>query len=169
MTSESLRRLLVRDLEMVGRQVAAYPDDVLLWAERPGQSNTGGTLAVHVAGNLEHYVGAVLGNTGYRRDRDRELSVRGLTRAEVLKEVDGAGATVSTVLGQFPTEALTSPYPELLRGRRLRTGDFLLHTAMHLAYHLGQLDSHRRQVVPGARALPSPSYDVLEAAGESPG
>lgn len=169
MTPEALRRLLVRDLEVVGRQVAAYPDDALLWVELPGRPNTGGTLAVHVAGNLEHYVGAVLGNTGYTRDRDRELSVRGLTRVEVLAEVDRAAATVSAVLGRLPAEALDSPYPKLLRERRLRTGDFLLHTAMHLAYHLGQLDFHRRQVVPDARALPSPSYDVLEASAESPG
>ncbi len=163
MTPDALRRLLVRDLEMAGRQVAAYPNDRLLWTELPGRPNPGGTLAVHVAGNLDHYVGAVLGGTGYLRDRDRELTVRGLTRAEVGGEVSAAVRTVSRVLGDLGPEVLAAPFPELQRGRRLRTGDFLIHLAIHLGYHLGQLDSHRRQVVPGAGALSSASYDVLDA------
>ncbi|TVR64648.1 MAG: DinB family protein [Gemmatimonadales bacterium] len=167
MTPDALKRLLTRDLEMVARQVAAYPNDRLLWVELPGRPNPGGTLAVHVAGNLEHYVGAVLGRTGYVRDRERELAVRGLTRGEVGDEVAGALDTVARVLGSLEAGDLDRPYPELQRGRRLRTGDFLLHLAMHLAYHLGQLDSHRRQVVSGAGALASPSYDVLEAVADS--
>ena len=70
--------VLRRDLAAVRRSVEAYPDDESLWAERSGFPNSGGTLALHVAGNIRHFVGAVLGGSGYLRDRDAEFSRRGV-------------------------------------------------------------------------------------------
>jgi len=31
-------------------------------------------LALHICGNLQHFVGAILGNTGYIRERDLEFT-----------------------------------------------------------------------------------------------
>ena len=45
-----------------------------LWQTMPGLTNTAGNLALHVAGNLQHYVGTELGNTAYKRDRNLEFS-----------------------------------------------------------------------------------------------
>lgn len=37
-------------------------------------------------------------------------------------------------------------YPVPVANRRVRTDEFLVHLATHLAYHLGQVDYHRRIV-----------------------
>jgi hypothetical protein len=41
---------------------------------------------------------------------------------------------------------LEAEYPEPVARFRVNTGDFLIHLATHLAYHLGQVDYHRRIV-----------------------
>jgi hypothetical protein len=47
-------------------------------------------------------------------------------------------------------EVLASEYPAVIGGARLTTGQFLIHLAAHLAYHLGQVDYHRRIVSEGS-------------------
>src|SRR4051812_46630482 len=87
----TLHMLLRRELAAVRRSVEAYPDEASLWVEQRGIPNTGGNLALHLAGNLQHFFGAVLGKTGYVRTRDLEFSRRGVPRAEVLAQLDAAG------------------------------------------------------------------------------
>lgn len=147
-----IQAVLQRDLAAVRRSVEAYPDETQIWAERPGLPNAGGTLALHLAGNLQHYLGAVLGRTGYRRDRDAEFSRRGVPRDALLAELDAAAAAIDrglAALGDADAD-LARPYPERIAGREVAVGDFLVHLCAHLAYHLGQLDYHRR-VVTGVR------------------
>ena len=92
----TLHKLLRRELAAVRRSIEAYPDEASVWAERPGLPNTGGNLALHLAGNLQHFFGAVLAKTGYVRDRDSEFSRRGVPRAELIEGLDAAGSWRST-------------------------------------------------------------------------
>jgi hypothetical protein len=141
-----LAALLDRDLRTLRRELEAYPDERQIWQRVPGLANSAGTLALHLAGNLQHYVGARLGGTGYVRDRDAEFARRDVPRAELIAGIERARAAVAAGLGAVGVEDLAAEYPELVAGCRIRTGDFLVHTAVHLAYHLGQVDSHRRMV-----------------------
>lgn len=150
---DAIRRVLVRELQAVRREVESYPGDELLWREVPGLPNPGGTLALHLAGNLRHYVGAVIGGTGYVRDRPAEFSDRGLARAHVIERVDAAIEAVDATLMALTPERALEPYPEAVVGRRPATLDFLVHLASHLGYHLGQLDYHRRMVCPDPQGV----------------
>src|SRR5688572_11496518 len=84
---DGIRAYLVRELHALDREIAAYPDDWSIWQTAPGISNSTGTLALHMTGNLRHFVGAVLGGSGYVRNRDAEFSTRGLSRAELQSAV----------------------------------------------------------------------------------
>ena len=55
---DNVLRMLHRELAAVQREIEAYPNDDSLWQLAPGISNSGGTLALHLAGNLRHFVGA---------------------------------------------------------------------------------------------------------------
>ncbi|HET6681289.1 MAG TPA: DUF1572 family protein [Gemmatimonadaceae bacterium] len=145
-----VHNLLRRDLAAVRRSVEAYPDAASLWEERAGLPNTGGTLALHLAGNLQHYIGAVLGHTGYVRDRDSEFSRRGVPRGELIAGLDAAARAIDVAFASLDGHAVTQAYPEQVAGRTIATDVFLVHLAVHLTYHLGQLDYHRR-VVTGDR------------------
>lgn len=142
----TVRALLHRELAAVRRSVEAYPDETSLWAERPGIANTGGNLALHLAGNLQHFFGTVLGKTGYVRDRDSEFASRGIARTEVLAKLDAADRAIDAGLNALTAERLGETYPEQVGGRTITSQDFIVHLLSHLAYHLGQIDYHRRFV-----------------------
>jgi uncharacterized damage-inducible protein DinB len=124
-----------------------------------GISNSGGTLVLHLVGNLRSYVGRVIGGDGYERDRPREFSARGLPRAELLRDIDLAIAAVDRALPLLTADALAAEYPLAIGPVRVNTQDFLVHLAVHLGYHLGQVDYHRRIVTrsPATASTVSPT------------
>ncbi len=140
----TIRGVLLRDLAALGRTLDLYPDDASLWRDAPGLPNRGGTLVLHCCGNLRHYAGAVLGGTGYVRDRAAEFSTRDVPRAELARLVTTTAAEVDRALAELPEDRLQEDYPEIVGGHRIPTRDFLVQLCAHLAYHLGQLDYHRR-------------------------
>ena len=156
--------MMLRELVTLRKQIEAYPSDEALWKVVPGISNSGGTLALHLAGNLQHFIGAVLGATGYIRDRDAEFSVRGLSRAEVLNLIDQATASLTHTFRSLTDEVLRRQYPERVGKVRLTSGDFLVHLEGHLAYHLGQIDYHRRMTTGGGALTGALSPGALVSA-----
>jgi mannose-6-phosphate isomerase-like protein (cupin superfamily) len=160
-----LSAVLTRDLEAAAREVEAYPSDDALWRATVGISNCGGVLARHLAGNLRHFIGAVLGNSGYQRDRDDEFRVPSplRSRAAVAAELRAAGREVAAALAALPLAALSDPFPVAVQDRRFSTLQFLLHLSSHLGYHLGQLDYHRRMLQPEASPVGAMALDALLA------
>jgi hypothetical protein len=146
MVTPSLAAILRRDLEAVRREVEGYPDEALLWTRVPGMPNTGGVLVRHLCGNLQHFIGTVLGGTPYRRDRDAEFLALPSPRGTLLEELSATQTAVAATLARLPEQWLEADYPAPVGGQRLGTLDFLLHLSAHCAFHLGQIDYHRRAV-----------------------
>jgi len=138
--------VLLRDLRAAKREIEAYPTEADIWRAAPGVTNTGGTLALHLAGNLQHFIGAVLGQSGYTRNRDAEFSRRDVPRSDLVAELDRTLSGVHNGLARVTDADLARDYPQPIAGRTVATGDFLIHLATHLAYHLGQMDYHRRLI-----------------------
>ena len=163
-TASAIGGILVRELTSLRQEIEAYPSDADLWRVVPGISNPGGTLALHLAGNLQHFVGRILGGTNYVRNRDLEFSARGLSKAELVGKVNDAIAAVERTFRRLDQAALESEYPEAVAKVRLNTGDFLIHMASHLAYHLGQVDYHRRIVTGSTTTVGTVSPTKLASA-----
>ena len=140
----TLKTVILRELRALDREIAAYPDDDSLWTTPAGAPNSAGNLALHLAGNLRHFIGATLGQTGYVRDRDSEFSSKGHSREELRKIVSDAIAELSDAFDTITDEQLNSEYPLPIQERRVKASDFVVHLAVHLGYHLGQIDYHRR-------------------------
>src|SRR5437588_7698292 len=101
--------IMSRDLRALRREIEAYADERDLWRVPPGISNCGGTLALHLAGNIQFYVGTVLGATGYVRDRGAEFGRRDVPRIELLREIDAALAAVERSMARLPDAAFSQP------------------------------------------------------------
>lgn len=156
-------RILVRDLHGFDRELGLFPVEAQLWETLPGVANPAGTLALHVSGNLLHFVGAVLGGTGYVRDRDLELRARGVPRADLSARIAEAVAVVETVLPGLTEPELARPYPLEIAGGTLPTGLFLVHLSVHLAHHLGQAGYLRRILTASsASAAPAALAELVE-------
>lgn len=154
-----LHRVFVRDASSLRDELLAYPRESQIWAMPPGVKNPAGTLVLHLTGNLQHFVGAQFGGTGYVRNRDAEFSRRDVSRADLLADVDAALEAVARGFAVLTDDMLEKPFPVQLAGATLPTGLALLHMATHLSYHLGQIDYHRRLVTGEygeVKALPVP-------------
>jgi hypothetical protein len=151
--ADDFARILGRDLDALAGQIGSYPDDASVWRTGGTTRNSAGTLAVHLVGNLEHFVGAVLGSSGYVRDREREFAERAVPRGEILRRIAHCQEVVLATLAGMSNEELARPYPSKtppsLEGAS--THLFLLHLTGHLSWHLGQVDYHRRLLVEGAQ------------------
>jgi hypothetical protein len=142
---QSIAALLNRELQGFGREITLFPDDETVWRTVPGVPNSAGNLALHVAGNLQHFVGAVLGGSAYVRDRDREFSCRSGSRREIIEELQKAALAVRTVVPNLTDAVLGCDFPEpVIPDHRIRTLRFLLHLCAHASFHLGQAGYVRR-------------------------
>ena len=139
-----ITNVITRELKALRREIESYPTERDLWEIPPGVANPGGNLALHLAGNLQYFIGNVLGKNGYVRNRDAEFADRDVPREELLREIDNAIAAVELGMSRVSEADLAKPYPEKVGGVNSSTGAFLAHFATHLAYHLGQVDYHRR-------------------------
>src|SRR5688500_546355 len=146
---EGLQTLLVRELNGFAKEIEMFPDDELMWTTMPGVTNSAANLGWHVCGNLQHFVGAVLGGTGYVRNREAEFGKRSGSRAQLVEELQKTIAIIERVLPGVSDEALARDFPIPLHDLTLRTDRFLLHLLAHLAHHLGQAGSLRRMLTGG--------------------
>ena len=160
MSTANISRLINRELVSLRDELLAYPNEADMWQLPKGLPNSAGNLALHLIGNLRFFIGAQLGATGYARDRDAEFAGRGVPRAEIVKSIETTADEVTRTLATLDQAQLEKPFPVEIGGNRIQTGMFLQHLASHLAYHLGQIDYHRRVVTGNPHsvgALPVPA------------
>lgn len=151
MIAKILADIYERDLNKLKTEIEAYENEGDLWKKDGEIANSAGNLALHLAGNLRHFFGSVLGGTGYVRDRDAEFSLGYVPRGQMLAEIDAALDDVRSLLGRISDDELAADYPIEVFGHPMATGYFLTHLATHFNYHLGQINYHRR-LVSGTRS-----------------
>jgi uncharacterized damage-inducible protein DinB len=161
-----IRSLLVRELESFIKEIELFPDDKSVWGTLPGVVNSAGNLALHVCGNLRHFIGAVLGNDGYVRHREAEFSTRSLSRQEVVREIRQTIAVVSDVVPGLSERTLSDTYPEKVGGVSLPCGRFLIHLCAHAAFHLGQAGYLRRCLLEQNESSGAVSLTAIEPRGK---
>ena len=153
MLVDAVCAILDRDLQALAREVQAYPDEASLWQLPEGVLNSAGTLVLHLCGNIQHYIGARLGGTGYVRDRAAEFAARDVPRATLLRQIEAASAAVRVAADKLSDETLQTDFPEVVAGMRVAVGEYLIHLVSHFDYHLGQVDYHRRLVTRDSRGV----------------
>ncbi len=144
--TDTLLKIYTRDLGALKKEIKAYESEKLLWITEKDINNSGGNLCLHMVGNLNHFIGATLGNTGYIREREKEFSDKNITLKDLLKRIDETILMVQSVLPKLSEVDLKSTYPIDVFGYEMTTEYFLTHLTTHLSYHLGQLNYHRRLI-----------------------
>jgi hypothetical protein len=144
MLTDSLRLLFRRDLDRLAQELALYQREETIWVVAGGIANSAGNLSLHLVGNLNTYIGAELGGVPYTRHRDLEFSRKHVPRAELLDQIGATSRVVDQTLSRLPAEVLAGQYPLRVFEEPTSTEYFLVHLATHLAYHLGQVNYHRR-------------------------
>ena len=158
----ALRTMIMRELWALDREIASYPDDESPWKTVEGIANSAGNLTLHLAGNLRHFIGAAMAETGYKRDRPAEFETKGLSREDLRVEIRNAIADMELAFEKLSDAQLKSEFPLPIADRKVRAADFLLHLAVHLGYHLGQIDYHRRILTGSTETVDTMSIRQLD-------
>jgi hypothetical protein len=144
MLTQNLTVIITRDLQKLKSELELYQDEANIWKVDKNIANTAGNLCLHLVGNLNAYIGATLGNTGYVRNRDAEFELKNISRKELIQKIEDTISMINIVLPGINEKILKSEYPLLVLKEKTSTEYFLVHLAVHLGYHLGQVNYHRR-------------------------
>jgi hypothetical protein len=143
----SFVQLFERDLNKLEKEISLYANESLLWKKESGINNSAGNLCLHLCGNLQHYIGAQLGKSGYERNRPYEFAATGISQSTLIMEIQQTRSVVTGTLQKLNDATLAEIYPEEVLGYPMTTGFFLIHLFGHFGYHLGQINYHRRLII----------------------
>jgi uncharacterized damage-inducible protein DinB len=146
MLTQILTELYERDLYKLRDEIELYADEADLWKTVGDAPNSAGNLCLHLNGNLQHFFGAVLGDTGYVRDRDAEFADKNVPREKLLADIETTLKVVKTTLAKLTDDDLAQNYPLEVFGKPMTTGWFATHLCTHLTWHLGQINYLRRMM-----------------------
>lgn len=142
--TQSLFDLYERDLDKVLSEFKAYNKEENLWKVNGEITNPGGNLILHICGNLRHFIGSMLGGSGYIRQRDDEFSLKDVKKSEMVDQIKATKKIVLETLSNLTEEQLAANFPVNVFGKEMTTIFFIQHLYGHLNYHLGQVNYHRR-------------------------
>lgn len=141
---EALIEIFERDLLKLKEEIGLYKDFKNFWKTENEINNSAGNLTLHLIGNLNHFIGAALGDTGYVRQREKEFSDKNISIETLNTEIDVTLKTILKTLTNLSSTALEDNFPLEKHGTIVKTSFMLLHLSTHLSYHLGQINYHRR-------------------------
>lgn len=142
----TLKTLFERDLNKLKVEIESYLDERNIWRTEKGIANSAGNLCLHLIGNLNTYIGAEIGKSGYIRNRQLEFSMKNVPVSELLHQIKRSKEIVISSLENLTDKDLEKEYPILVFDKKTSVGYFLVHLTTHLTYHLGQINYHRRLI-----------------------
>lgn len=146
MITPILLQLFEKDLIRLAEEINLYEKEEIIWQINEGIKNSAGNLCLHITGNLQHFIGAVLGESGYVRNRNAEFTIKNIPRVKLQERIDETKTVVSDTLEQISKKELEKLYPQQVLDEPVTTEYFLIHLLNHLNYHLGQINYHRRMI-----------------------
>jgi uncharacterized damage-inducible protein DinB len=146
MTTNTLKTIFSRDLNKLKSEIELYENENTIWKIEKGITNAAGNLVLHLIGNLNTYIGATIGKTNYIRNRSLEFSQKNIPRQELITAIEETIIVIENALNKLTDEGLKNEYPILVFDEKTSTEYLLIHLTTHLAYHLGQINYHRRLV-----------------------
>lgn len=135
--------LYERDLLKLKTEIQNFKQEDNIWRKADGISNSAGTLVLHLLGNLNYTIGALLGGSGYVRNREQEFSLTGVSREKLLADIESTIDAVKNGLQKTDQAKLQETYPLEIVGQK-STAYYLTFFYGHLNYHLGQINYLRR-------------------------
>ena len=144
MLKESLIFVYERDLQKVIEEIRLYKNEADLWHLEHGITNSGGNLALHLIGNINHFFGAILGGSDYKRERDLEFSQKEISQSEIIEKLKLSIDMLKKSLDNLSDEDFNADFPQEFSGETHKTIFVVLYMLSHLNNHLGQINYHRR-------------------------
>jgi hypothetical protein len=138
--------LFEKDINKLIEEIGLFKNEEDIWKIREGVSNSAGNLSLHLVGNLNHFIGATLGISGYVRERDKEFSEKNIPRTQLIEALNSTVSVIKQTLAALPEEDLKKDFPVAINQKIISTEYMLVYLLNHFNYHLGQVNYLRRLI-----------------------
>lgn len=103
---ETLQILFKRDLLKLKTEIESYQSEENIWKISQHISNSAGNLCLHLIGNLNHFIGAITGKTGYIRNREAEFSLKDVPRPQLIEMIENTILVIENTLNNLSEDDL---------------------------------------------------------------
>jgi len=141
---EIFKTRFIKHLDDLEYELLQFNQEIDLWRTSGTITNTSGNLALHLIGNLNHFVGAQLGGTGYIRQRDKEFTDKNVDRSSILDNLRMTRHMIEKTFDGMHDQDLNKIYQLTTFGENKTVLEVLVFLSGHFNYHLGQINYLRR-------------------------
>ena len=117
-----------------------------IWTKPYAYGNSIGNLILHLTGNLNYYIGAQIGGSGYVRNRPLEFTDAGKPKDQLLAAFDRAIETVVATIAQQSDSDWSAPYTATSTENKNRF-TMVLNCLSHADHHVGQIIYLQRELL----------------------
>jgi Protein of unknown function (DUF1572) len=146
MFNEWMTEIMENDLNKLKTEINLYKDETDLWKVKGEILNSAGNLCMHLLGNLNHFIGHIIGNTDYTRKRDLEFSDKNVSRSKLNEMIDSTIKVIKQSLPELKDSDIDKDFPVQIGGKTRKSGYLVIYLSDHFNYHLGQINYHRRLI-----------------------
>ena len=141
MLNNTLALFYERDLRKFIEEINLFRNEENLWRTQGSVKNPAGNLALHIIGGTNYLFGTILAKTGYVRNRDQEFTRKDVRRKDLVTNLE---ALIPLIKRTLDTIDIDAEYPIMFDDAKRTNGYVLTQLALHLNYHLGQVNYLRR-------------------------
>lgn len=138
--------LYEKDLDKLIEELNLFKKEKDIWKTKGDVKNSAGNLALHLIGNLNHFIGRTLGNTDFIRKRDDEFSLKDIPREKLIEQIKDVKEVIKNTLPAISEEDMKKEFPLKIGENVFTTETLLAFLLAHLNYHLGQVNYLRRML-----------------------
>ncbi len=139
-----IRKGYQRDFEKLKNEINLYKDEYALWIVDKGITTSAGHLCLLLIDDLNHFIGVGLGKTKYERNRELEFILDEVPRAILIYDINTTMIIVDNALKSITSKQLKAEYSNSKFEYPTSVEFVFIHLLMHLNYHIGQINYHRR-------------------------
>ncbi|HET8963143.1 MAG TPA: DUF1572 family protein [Chitinophagales bacterium] len=138
--------ILSQGIDKIISELNQYENEMDIWEIDGEIKNSAGNLAIHLSGSINYFIGAVMAKNGYVRNRDAEFSEKNISREKMISELNTTKTMMEEFISQQDADFYNAIFPLQTFGENRSNHYALMIMAVHLNYHLGQINYHRRLI-----------------------
>src|SRR5687767_2852682 len=108
---EIFKSRYVKHLDELEQELLRFTNESNLWHTTGTITNTCGNLSLHLIGNLNHFIGAQLGKTGYVREREKEFADKNVSKNTILDSLCTTRQMIEKTFDGLNNEDLNKIFP----------------------------------------------------------
>ena len=134
------------ELDKLNDELMAYESDELIWKTIGENKITAGNNCLIISGIMQQYIGSMIGEFEYMRNKEAELKAKFMSKERLAEEITNTRKVVIATLEEVSKIDLMKIYPTTEFKEPVTTEFYLLHILKTLSFYVGQIAYHRQLI-----------------------